>query len=359
MGYRNSMNAVCPSDRRRLAALHLLLLLFVLAAASAVCAEDLSRAQMMTLARSVLKVEVVKEDGGYSLGTGVSIAPGKFVTNCHVTHEAEKITVVEGGRRWPAISELSDQEYDLCVLDVPALSDIVSVPVASALQLKIGQPVTAIGFTGGTEKKLRSGVVSGLHRLNGSNVIQTTTAFTSGASGGALFDSEGRLVGILTFRLRGTNAYYFSAPVEWIVPRVANPKSYSKIAPLRGRNAFWAKPLEDLPYFMQAASLEASSKWDELVKLTEKWSEAEEGSAEPWFLRGNAYTKLDRHEGAVKAYLKAVSLDPDFGQAWFNLGVGYFVLGENDQVLQVLAVLRRLAPVLADELSIKSGTTLQ
>jgi serine protease Do len=247
------MNAVCPFNRQKLPAACSLFLLFPMAAASFAWAEDLSRAQMMTLARSVLKVEVVKEDGGYSLGTGVSIAPGKFVTNCHVTHDAEKITVVQGGRRGPAVSELSDQEYDLCVLDVPTLNDIEPVPVASARELKIGQAVTAIGFTGGMEKNLRSGVVSGLHQLNGSNVIQTTTAFTSGASGGALFDSGGHLVGILTFRLRGSNAYYFSAPVEWIAPRVANAMSYGKIAPLRGRNAFWAKPLEALPYFMQAA----------------------------------------------------------------------------------------------------------
>ena len=174
-----------------------------------------------------------------------------------------------------------------------------------------------------------------------------------------LFDSEGRLVGVLTFRLRGTNAYYFSAPVEWIASRVANAEGYDKIAPLRGRNAFWAKPLEALPYFMQAASLEASSRWDELLKLTEKWSDAEDGNAEPWFWRGNAYRQLDRREGAVKAYRRAVSLDPDFGQAWLQLGVVYFGLGESDQVSQVLAVLRRLAPDLADELSRKSGTARQ
>jgi serine protease Do len=353
------MNAVCPSNRQKLPALHSLLLSLVLATTSVAWADEVSRAQMMSLARSVLKVEVVKEDGGYSLGTGVSIAPGKFVTNCHVTHDAEEITVVQGGRRWPAVSELIDQEYDLCVLDVPTLNEIAPVPLASARQLKIGQAVTAIGFTGGMEKKLRSGMVSGLYSLNGSNVIRTTTAFTSGASGGALFDGEGRLVGILTFRLRGPIAYYFAAPVEWIVPRVANARSYGKIAPLRGGNAFWARPLEALPYFMQAASLEANSDWDELIKLTEKWSEAEVANAEPWFLRGIAYTKLDRREGAVKAYLKAVNLDPDFGQAWFNLGVAYFGLGDNDELLHVLAVLHRLAPDLADELSLKSGATLQ
>jgi S1-C subfamily serine protease len=48
-------------------------------------------------------------------------------------------------------------------------------------------------------------------------VIQTSTAFTSGASGGGLFDEDGRLVGILTYRLRGASGYYFSS-AEGIAP---------------------------------------------------------------------------------------------------------------------------------------------
>jgi serine protease Do len=353
------MNAVRPFNRPELRAVRSLLALLALAAAAVADADDLDRTRIMPLAHSVLKVEVIKESGGYSLGTGVSVAPGKFVTNCHVTREAKKVAVVRGGVRWPAVAELSDQEYDLCVLDVPDLKEVAPVPLANARDLKMGQVVAAMGFTGGVGLQVHSGLISGLHRLNGSNVIQTTTAFTSGASGGALFDGQGRLVGILTFRLRGTNAYYFSAPIDWIVTRIANADSYREIAPLSGGDAFWARPLDSLPYFMQATSLEADGKWDELVKLTEKWSDAEDSNAEPWFVRGHAYTKLDRREGAVKAYRKAVSLSPEFGQAWFNLGVAYFGLGERDEVQRVLAVLRGLDRDLADELSVRSGAVRQ
>ena len=310
---------------------------------------------MLSLAGSVLKVEAIKERGGYSLGTGVSVAPGKFVTNCHVTRDADKILLVRGGARWPAMAELSDPFLDLCVLEVPDLTEVPTIPLASARDLKLGQAVAAMGFTGGTGLQLHAGVVSGLHDLNGSMVIQTTTAFTSGASGGALFNEQGQLVGILTFRLRGAEGYYFSAPVDWIAARIGDPNDYVKVAPIEGAKAFWAQPIESLPYFMQAASLEADGKWDELLKLTEKWSGVDERNAEPWFLRGNSYAKLDRDEGAVNAYRRAVTLNPALGQAWFNLGTAYVRLGAPDEVQRVLTVLRGIDSDLAGELSVKTA----
>lgn len=347
------MSAVCRSSRRGPAGL--LLALAAWASSPGVWGADLGRARLMALAGSVLKVEAIRESGGYSIGTGVSVAPGKFVTNCHVTHDAESIMLVRGGARWAAVAELADPFLDLCVLDVPDLREVPAIPLGSAGNLKLGQAVAAMGFTGGAGMQLRAGVVSGLHDLNGSKVIQTTTAFTSGASGGALFNQEGQVVGILTFRLRGADGYYFSTPVDWIAARIADPRGYAKIAPLHGAKAFWAQPIEALPYFMQAASLEAGGKWDELLKLTEKWSGAEDRNAEPWFLRGNSYAKLNRVEGAVKAYRRAVVLNPDFGQAWFNLGAAYARLGEPDEVARVLTVLRELDSNLADELAVTSA----
>ena len=302
-----------------------------------------------------MKVEALKESGGYSLGTGVSVAPGKFVTNCHVTRDAATIMLVRGGARWPATAELADSLLDLCVLDVPGLKEVPTVPLASARDLTLGQAVAAMGFTGGIEMQLQAGVVSGLHDLYGSNVVQTTTAFTSGASGGALFNAAGQLVGILTFRLRGADGYYFSSPIDWVAARIGNANDYAKVGPLQGAKAFWAQPVESLPYFMQAASLEADGKWNELVRLTERWSGAEERNPEPWFLRGNSYVKLDRLEGAVKSYREAVTLNPAFGKAWFNLGTSYLRLGAPDEVERVVSVLRVVEPDLADELTARSS----
>ena len=103
-----------------------------------------------------------------------------------------------------------------------------------------GETVFALGFEGGRALQARGGIVRALHAYDGARVIESTTAFTSGASGGALFDAEGQLVAILTYRLRGDRHSYFSVPIEWFVPRLGADQSLHKGGALGGRLAFLA-----------------------------------------------------------------------------------------------------------------------
>ncbi len=356
MAFRNSMSAVrhcleaiahLVADRRPLGCLGLALAACSLSASAA----ELDRVRTMALAGSVLKVEAIKASGGYSLGTAVSVAPGKFVTNCHVTRDAEIVMLVRGGARWRAASERADLYLDLCVLQVPGLEGVPTVPLARARDLQFEQQVAAAGYTGGAGMQMHVGTISALHDLNGSKVIQTTTAFTSGASGGALFDAEGKLAGILTFRLRGTDGYYFAAPVEWIADRIDDPDGYVAVAPLDGPPPFWAQAAAALPFFMQAASLEVDGRWTDLLTLTDRWTHDDQRDPEPWFLRGNSYSKLDRIGSAVGAYRNAVALNPLYTRAWLNLGKAYVKLGALDDARNVTEVLRNLDADLADQLA--------
>lgn len=356
MAFRNSMSAVrrfpeagarLVADNRSYGCLALVLLACSLSATAA----ELDRIRTMALAGSVFKVEAIKVGGGYSLGTAVSVGPGKFVTNCHVTRDAEIVMLVRGGARWRAASERADLFLDLCLLQVPGLEGVPAVPLTRARDLHLAQEVAAAGYTGGGGLQMHAGTVSALHDLNGSKVIQTTTAFTSGASGGALFDAQGKLAGILTFRLRGADGYYFAAPVEWIADRIDNPDGYVAVAPLNGPPPFWAQPVASLPFFMQAASLEVDGRWNDLLTLTDRWTQDEQRNPEPWFLRGNSYAKLDRVDSAVGAYRNAVALDPLYTGAWLNLGKAYVKLGALDDARNVTKVLRNLDADLADQLA--------
>lgn len=313
-----------------------------------------ARAWFIAVAPSIVKVEAHNTGGSYSLGTGVAVAPGRVVTNCHVTREAQRITLVKGALRTPATGQLADLEHDLCLLDAPALA-ARPVPLRSATTLRVGQRVRAVGFTGGVELALREGVVGALHRLDDSRVIQSTTAFTSGASGGGLFDDEGHLVGILTFRLPGSRASYFSAPVDWIATRSAGSEGYVAVAPVAGGVAFWQQPASRLPYFMRAARLAAEGDWHALVRLADEWSASERENPEPWLSRGQALLRLDRPAGAARAFEQAVALQPDAGDALHGLGVAYFRLGRSDEVQRVFAQLDAVDPDLADDLAAVGG----
>ncbi|MEO8936456.1 MAG: trypsin-like peptidase domain-containing protein [Burkholderiaceae bacterium] len=313
-------------------------------------AQDIDRIRALVLAGSVLKVEAVNGNGRVSLGTAVSVAPGTFVTNCHVTRNASVVVLVHDGARWPVASERADLYFDLCLLRAPGLADIAPIPLATARALRINQPVAAAGYSGGMGIQLRPGIVSGLHELGGSKVIQTTTAFTSGASGGALLNADGELAGILTFRLRGAEGYYFASPVDWIAGHVDDTSGFAPVTPLQGAMPFWAQPGPALPPFMQAASMEHDGRWDDLIALTNRWTEASPRDAESPFMRGNGYIHQGELSRAIVAFRDAVALDPRYVRAWLDLGKAYVRTGALVDAGRIVTVLRGLDPASADDL---------
>ena len=313
-------------------------------------AQDIDRIRALVLAGSVLKAEAVDGAGRISLGTAVAVGRGTFVTNCHVTRRAELLFLVRDGARWPVERERADLYRDLCLLRVAALADIPPIPLAAARALQVRQPVMAAGFSGGMAMQVHGGVVNALHALEGSKVIQTTTAFTSGASGGALLNASGELVGILTFRLRGADGYYFAAPIDWIADHVDDVDGFVPVTPLTGEPPFWAQPTSSLPLFMQAASLEHDGRWNDLLALTDRWTAASPGNAESLFMRGNSLAHRDEWMLAIDAFRAAVAIDPRYVRAWLDLGKAYVRTGALDDARRTVDVLRALDPEAAAEL---------
>jgi len=300
------------------------------------------------LASTVMKIEAYNPNGSTSIGSGVMVAPGILVTNCHVTRNATSIQVIKSGRRWNAEKQQGDVEHDLCLLYVPA----ATVPVAQFgdEKLKVGQQVFAIGYVGGLGPRLSGGQVRALYDYDGGKVIQSTTPFKSGASGGGLFDEEGRLVGVVTFMSRLDQTYHFSLPVSWVSSNLETSK-LQNVAPLHGEVAFWQRPYEREPYFLQAAALEASNKWGEMLELAEKWCVEESRNADSWLALGKAHQHLQQNDQAISAYRKAIMLERDYPEAWYNLGLVYLDQGKQTEVEEICKVLGILDEKLAQELS--------
>jgi len=134
-------------------------------------------------------------------GTAIAIRPGGFlVTALHVVDRAVEITVrLPDGREVPARLVGADVTTDLAVLAID-----VDVPVLqTAPEPALGDPACALGNQFGLGISVTCGVVSALHRSGvGFNpvedFVQTDAAVNPGASGGALVDGQGRLLGVLS-----------------------------------------------------------------------------------------------------------------------------------------------------------------
>jgi hypothetical protein len=323
-------------------------LVYVAVAAS----QPLSPATFVSLSGSVVRVEAGRAGGGLHLGTGVTIAPSVIVTNCHVTHGGTGIRIIGSGRVWDVTGQYADPLHDLCFLRVPAWQG-KPVVLGTSDALRLGQHVAALGFTGGMDIALKFGRVLALHSLDAGFVIESDTAFTSGSSGGGLFDADGALVGLLTFRLRSSGGSYYSVPVDWIRERLPAENQWTEPGPLLGAPPFWQGDPETLPYFMRVAPLDAEGRWTALLDLADRWSSAQPQNAEPFLVRAKALQKLNRPGAAVIAFDDALRLTPNDPVAWYGLAFAYASLGDEASLRSAQARLGALDEALAADLKVQ------
>ena len=177
---------------------------------------------------NVQRNEAVEGEGG--LGSGfVFDKKGHVTTNAHVVNDAKKIVVTFlDGRSYNAEIIGTDEFTDLAVIKVNAdLSLLSPLPLGDSSNLKVGEPIAAIGNPFGLSGSMTSGIVSQLGRLlpSGSgysipDVIQTDAAINPGNSGGPLLNMRGEVVGINTAIQSSTGEFTgvgFAIPSKTVV----------------------------------------------------------------------------------------------------------------------------------------------
>ncbi len=144
--------------------------------------------------------------GGESLGSAVVYtSDGFLLTNAHVVGSSQSGTAsFADGSSAPFTIVGADQLSDLAVLRASG-STPPPAELGEADQLVVGQLVVAVGNPLGLAGSVTAGVVSALGRSLPTpggrlveDVIQTDAALNPGNSGGALADSQARVVGINT-----------------------------------------------------------------------------------------------------------------------------------------------------------------
>lgn len=272
----------------------------------------------------VLKVEVIRNDGMKDIGSGVVIAPELLVTNCHVVSNAQRIMVSRGKAFWLASTEMGDAYRDMCLIKLPGFPG-KPPPIAEPGQIKVGARVFAAGYSDG-QFAVSQGNVKGLFTCacDGGKVIQTSAPFEPGASGGGLFDDEGQLLGVLTFKSTSGGSFHFAIPIGWMKQLSANP-----VPNLSDQDPFWRSPSHDSGYFLAACDLSAKKKWGELSQLAGEWVKEEPYNPQAWMASGRANLGLQHLREAAGDFQKVLGLDSTHAEAWWELEKLELDLGES------------------------------
>ncbi len=151
-------------------------------------------------------------------GSGVIVTKdGYIVTNNHVIENADEINVTLPNKKsYKAQLVGNDPSSDLAVLKI-STDNLPYLAWGNSDQVKLGQWVLAIGYPWNFDVTVTAGIVSAKARSLGLNrrksdspvesFIQTDAAVNQGNSGGALVDTEGRLIGINSAIASQTGSY--------------------------------------------------------------------------------------------------------------------------------------------------------
>ena len=136
-----------------------------------------------------------------SMGSGFAInSNGHIVTNNHVVEGATEIIVkLSDGRELTAKLVGRDPKTDLALLKVEA-TGLPTIALGDSSELKVGEPVMAIGNPFGLEQTVTTGIVSATGRVIGQgpydDFVQTDASINPGNSGGPLINARGQAIGI-------------------------------------------------------------------------------------------------------------------------------------------------------------------
>lgn len=297
---------------------------------------------------SIVMIRGYNPDGGMSYGSGVIVAPNKVLTDCHIFRQSKQPWVSRGEDTYTITSVQADRYYDICLVTADNLP-YKPIKLGSGSSLKKGQQVVGIGFSNGMASPLTAfGELKSLYPLNGGNVIRTTARFALGASGSGLFDEQGRLIGINTFKTPGQNAYFYALPIEWLAGLEKQPVETS--FPITGKT-FWEEEESQKPFFMQIAVPELQEDWPKLGQISELWTKSEPNNTEAWYELGMANERMGRTDEAEKAYRKSVSINSSNTEALFRIGVIASERGDKKEVHAINLVLLDIDKELAEQFS--------
>ena len=184
-------------------------------------------------------------------GSGIIISEdGYIVTNNHVVDTSSsnsysyydlsdatsvKVKLYGSDDTYDAKIVGKDSQTDLAVLKIDK-TDLTAAEFADSDQAVVGEFAMAVGSPLGLDTTVTTGIISAVNREVESVgtkyvCIQTDAAINSGNSGGALVNSDGKVIGINTLKLSGSGVegIGFAIPINSTLDIISQLKDHNKV----------------------------------------------------------------------------------------------------------------------------------
>lgn len=308
-------------------------------------AQAFDRIKLLDSFFSIVMIKGYTTDGNMAYGSGVVVAPNKVLTNCHIFRKTTEPWISRGEDTYRITQVQADRYHDLCLIAGENLPFKPAV-IGTATTMKKGEEIIGMGHSSASPAPINAnGVLKSIYPFDNAYIIRSTARFAMGASGSGLFDGQGRLIGINTFKSPGRNAYFYALPIEWLANLENQPVEKF---PIDGKT-FWEEDDEHKPYFMQMAEPEIQEDWQRLGNITQKWVLAEPKNAEAWYEQGVAQEHLNLIDQAEKSYRQAIKLNKGHTYALFRVGVLASKKGNQSEVSEINMAILNIDQEMSEE----------
>lgn len=263
-----------------------------------------------------------------SRGSGFFTAPDRIITNRHVIERSSRVEVhLIDGKKFPVKGVIAiDGEGDLALLlvDIPAqfarpLSILNSVP-------QEGESIVVIGNPFGLEGSVSNGIVSAVREIAGyGKIIQITAPISPGSSGSPVVNMYGQVIGVATLQAAEGQSLNFAVPSERIFAlRAGDVQTFNALAAETQKNK---RAAAERLYSQGVAQL-SRDDYARALPFFEKAVEIDNNYPEAWYQAGFCYGILGRHSEALKASKQAAKLRPDWSATYVNIGASSYALNQ-------------------------------
>lgn len=256
---------------------------------------------------TIVRIHTATDRGGQGSGSGFVVAKNLVATNCHVLTNAIGVNIAALGETYAPVGVRADWQHDVCILRFEYLP-LTPATFADSEKLTYETPTFSVGFPGGAAKPLTTiGKIKALYALEDSQVIRTSASFQMGASGSPLFNEQGHVIGMNTFKSPGTKGYFYNIPAKWIKAAMSLPETDKVV---QTGSPFWDAPLEKRPFWMQVVLPMQAEKWADLFTVASAWCKQAPNDPEANYYLGLAQLNLGEIQQAKTKFQQVLTVNP-------------------------------------------------
>jgi len=292
--------------------------------------------------KATATILVYDKDGNpLAQGSGIFVsAAGRLVTNYHVVQGSDiskTVAKLPSGAYYRLKGLMGlDRKSDLALLQFDATETPYVKGLGDSDALLSGQKVIAIGCPLGQENSVSEGVIANPARqLSGVKLIQFTAPISPGSSGGGLFDTNGKTIGITSASLRDENNT--AQNLNFAIPINLIKEAFS------GSDKRLTEGSADY-YYAQAQLEEAKRNWNKAIEFYQKALSIDNKYADAYEGLGGVYYEKGEYDLEVSNYEKAVLIDRKNDEYLYVLGTAYEDVGQYDNAKKAYSMALSIKP---------------